>query len=248
MLKIHQLNIKYKNQESIINQSIIEVKPGETIAFIIPNNGGKEYLFNYFRSNTLITFNNQSLMKNNSLFFSFQPLEKSDLSVLKYMAEILPKNTDTTQQILSLCTKYDLNPDKLKLPLNELSPFELMDIYLIIINIKKPNVVIMNNTWLYLVPSQKEIIKNRMKQLQKDLKFVLVYLTHRIEDIDFTNRALVIDQGKIMINDNYEQVVKQLPVNLAQPFYVNLSSFLKLYNLIEDDYFSMEELGEAIWK
>lgn len=248
MLSIKSLEFNYQSVNHRLDSLNINLKPGEDLAVIMANHGGKSTLVNNMINNKMITYNHQILNEKDILFFPAQPSRKSQLSGLKYILKKSPQETVTKTVILEYCQLYNFDPQRLKQPLYLLSPFELSKIYLIIINIMQPSVVIMDNAFLYCKPFEKEQIMTFINNLKTKLSFNLIYLTHRLEDINHQSYIIIINQGQLISSGNYQQVIKQLPTNLALPFYANLSTYLKLYNLINDDLYSMEAIGDALWK
>lgn len=111
----------------------------------------------------------------------------------------------------------------------------------------KGDIVIIDNLLNKLNCHNKNII---VKMLNK-LKIKVINMTNNMEDTLLGENIIIMDKGKIMLNDKKENIfmkhddIKKIGLDL--PFIVDLSIKLKYYGLVNKIYFSMEELIGAIW-
>ena len=111
----------------------------------------------------------------------------------------------------------------------------------------KGDIVIIDNLLNKLNCHNKDII---VKILNK-LKIKVINMTNNMEDTLLGGNIIIMDKGKIMLNDKKENIFMKYDdikkIGLDLPFIVDLSIKLKYYGLVNKIYFSMEELIGAIW-
>ena len=111
----------------------------------------------------------------------------------------------------------------------------------------KGDIVIIDNLLNKLNCHNKNII---VKILNK-LKIKVINMTNNMEDTLFGENIIIMDKGKIMLNDKKENIFMKYDdikkIGLDLPFIVDLSIKLKYYGLVNKIYFNMEELIGAIW-
>lgn len=111
----------------------------------------------------------------------------------------------------------------------------------------KGDIVIIDNLLNKLNCHNKDII---VKILNK-LKINVINMTNNMEDTLLGENIIIMDKGKIMLNDKKENIFMKYDdikkIGLDLPFIVDLSIKLKYYGLVNKIYFNMEELIGAIW-
>lgn len=111
----------------------------------------------------------------------------------------------------------------------------------------KGDIVIIDNLLNKLNYHNKNII---VKILNK-LKIKVINMTNNMEDTLLGENIIIMDKGKIMLNDKKENIFMKYDdikkIGLDLPFIVDLSIKLKYYGLVNKIYFNMEELIGAIW-
>ena len=111
----------------------------------------------------------------------------------------------------------------------------------------KGDIVIIDNLLNKLNCHNKNII---VKILNK-LKIKVINMTNNMEDTLLGENIIIMDKGKIMLNDKKENIFMKYhdikKIGLDLPFIVDLSIKLKYYGLVNKIYFNMEELIGAIW-
>ena len=111
----------------------------------------------------------------------------------------------------------------------------------------KGDIVIIDNLLNKLNCHNKDII---VKILNK-LKIKVINMTNNMEDTLLGENIIIMDKGKIMLNDKKENIFMKYDdikkIGLDLPFIVDLSIKLKYYGLVNKIYFNMEELIGAIW-
>ncbi|MBP5408256.1 MAG: hypothetical protein J6Y42_03885, partial [Bacilli bacterium] len=65
------------------------------------------------------------------------------------------------------------------------------------------------------------------------------------------NNIILLENGQIKFNESVRKVFNDKLLteeDVDLPFIVELSEYLKLYEVTDDNYYSMEELVDAVWK
>lgn len=114
--------------------------------------------------------------------------------------------------------------------------------------LKEPQLLFMDNILSYFDRKTLDKINSYIK---KD-KITLVNVSTRIESALDYPYMIVLDKGSIAIEGKTLQVLEQEKIlkrlGIGLPFYVDLSIQLRLYGLIDQIYFTKEELEGALWK
>lgn len=109
------------------------------------------------------------------------------------------------------------------------------------------SLVIIDNVLEKLNYKNKEIIINLLNKRNINI----INITNSMDETLLGENIIVIDNGKVILNDTKENVFSNYTViqkiGLDLPFIVDLSIKLKYYNLINKIYFNEEELIGAIW-
>lgn len=115
----------------------------------------------------------------------------------------------------------------------------------------EPKVLIIDGGFEHLSSSKKEKVLEVLKNYREN-GMTIVNLTSNIEECLYGDEIIVIDEGKALGFGSKEDFFDDLEFfdknNIDFPFIVSLSNKLKLYNLISDVHFDMEELVNVLWK
>ena len=101
-------------------------------------------------------------------------------------------------------------------------------------------------------PSTKEMFLNNLKRYKKKNKLTIIMSTHNLEETLITDRVIIIDNKKIIADSTPLSILKQEKLlssaSLEQPFIIELSQKLMLYNLINHTYLDKRKLVDDLWK
>lgn len=113
--------------------------------------------------------------------------------------------------------------------------------------IKKPKLLILDSCFTDISNSLKKRIYQIIKMYNDNNKITILNISNDIEDALLGNNIILLENKKIAFNETTKKVFND---NLLKnkPFIVNLSEFLKLYELIDENYFKEEELVDELWK
>lgn len=129
---------------------------------------------------------------------------------------------------------------------------ELQRAALASIMIYDPKILILDDAFSMLNSFEKNSILKVLKRFKKDKDMTIINLTDDLEESFGSNRLIIINQGKIILDGKPKEVmendvlINRLGVEI--PFMVDLSSKLKLYGLVDEIYFDQDKLVEDIWK
>ncbi len=115
--------------------------------------------------------------------------------------------------------------------------------------IHNPKILLLDEMIHKLNQTDKKLVFKILKEYQEE-GLTIILITHNLEDTLFSDRIIVLEQGKIIMDGPKEEVyaddkLEKLGFNL--PFIVKLSHNLKLYNLIDKIYFDEKEISDKLW-
>ena len=118
--------------------------------------------------------------------------------------------------------------------------------------VTKPKILIIDNSLDILDIITKNKILKIITKLQKEKKLTVIYLTHNILDFHNIDNIIILNKGKILINDSYNNVIKEEKIfnriGIEIPFMIDLSLKLKLYGLVDNVIIDMDKMVDEIWK
>lgn len=189
---------------------------------ILSENPKTNFIMDTLRDEIILSFGNSNLSTNK--------IEEKieDITDLLQIEDLLDKNPKT------------------------LSGGELQRAALASIMIYDPKILILDDAFSMLNSFEKNSILKVLKRFKKDKDMTIINLTDDLEESFGSNRLIIINQGKIILDGKPKEVmendvlINRLGVEI--PFMVDLSSKLKLYGLVDDIYFDQDKLVEDIWK
>lgn len=118
--------------------------------------------------------------------------------------------------------------------------------------VTKPTILIIDDGLSSLDNYEKKNVLELLKRLNKEEKLTIILSTNEFDNIEKSNNIIVVEDKKIITYKNAEilfedsNIVKKLKIEL--PFIVDLSTKLKLYNLVDKIEFDNKKLVDKIWK
>jgi len=240
IIEIKKLNFGYKDK-MIFENFNLNIKKNSFTTIIGPSGSGKNTLAKLLleKNNT----NSISFNGSKSIFHVFYDERKKG----RVIDEICNKLKIEKPLVEKIGKKLKIEEILYK-KINELSIDERQYISLIEAFVLKPEVIILNTTLGYLDHFNKE----KILKILKKINATIIHITNDVEDILIGNHVIILNSGKLVFNDKTETILinkKTLKsVNLDNPFMINLSERLKLYELINKTYYKKEELVDALWK
>ena len=111
----------------------------------------------------------------------------------------------------------------------------------------KPEVLVIDDLSSLFSFNEREIIFKYLKSLG----IKILYCTSDVEDIINFSYTIVIANKKVAMEGKTSLIIKEEKLmkllGFSLPFYVNLSTQLKYYGILDEICYSKEELGDSLW-
>lgn len=259
ILKINNLNYDSFNDLSV------NFEKGK-ISFIIgDNNSGKTLLFNIISSKILINdtislddhildgYNRNNYLKRigvvtkvNENSFCFASVLDELMYPLFNLGYHQSKINYIIKKYLALFEISSIIDKKI----NDLTIYEKQKLLLVISLLHEPSVLLLDNCLDFFPLMESVKIMNILKSLCSDYLTVL-YFTSNLNLAMFSDKIILLSNYKIIGEYTYHDIYNNDKVfydhNIEIPFIYDLSIKLKMYNLIESDFDSLEMLVDNLW-
>lgn len=116
--------------------------------------------------------------------------------------------------------------------------------------IHNPKILLLDESIHKLTPADKKLVFKLLKEYQGKEKLTIILITHNLEDTLISDRIIVLDKGKLILDNTKEEIYKNdklEKLGFTLPFMVKLSHNLILYDLIDEVYFNMGKLADKLW-
>ena len=116
--------------------------------------------------------------------------------------------------------------------------------------IHNPKILLLDESIHKLNINDKKLVFRILKDYQKEKGLTIILITHNLEDTLDSDRIIVLDKGKIILDNTKENIYKDdklEKLGFKLPFIIKLSHNLMLYDLIEKIYFDEKELVDKLW-
>ena len=138
----------------------------------------------------------------------------------------------------------------LKKDINELNYCEKELLLIMIAILHKPKVLLLDNV-LEIFSNEKRIkIINCLKKMVNN-DMTIINFTSSLETAYYSDRIILLDNYKVIGEYSPREIYKDDKLfyehDLEIPFIVDLAIKLKMYNVIDKEYFNMEEMVDDIW-
>lgn len=238
LIEIKDLSFSYL-EKNIFDNLNSNIKKCKWTTIVGLNGSGKTTLSklinNEYKYSGIITTNNKKICLIDDNF------KYDDILVSKIIKKYYDK--EIYNEVIS---KYNLK-NITKKKVNKLNYDEKVILLFCIKLSINPDIIIIDN----ILENLEYINKDKIIKILKDMDVNIINITNNMDDTLLGDNIIIIDNGKIILNDikenvfnNYEIVKK---IGLELPFVVDLSIKLKYYNLVNKIYFNEEELIGAIW-
>lgn len=263
---IKDLSFKY-GDKLIFDKINLNIKAGEWLSLIGPNNSGKT---------TLIKILAGLLETNNEILIDGMPLNKDNIKEIRKRIGIIFENVDNqfvtetvrselaftlenlsyeereiNDRIDEIAVKFQLE-DILNCDPHNLSGGEKQKVALASVLITKPKILILDGALSMLDHHERIKILDMLKKLHREEGLTIIHTTYNLEETYDSDRIVVLNEGVILVDGPTKEVLKQDKIfnriGLEVPFMVDLSLKLKLYGLIDNLILDMDEMVNALWK
>lgn len=223
----------------------------KTLSGILDNDGGK------------ITVNNIVLNKSNFkkyllnistilddiddsfLFDTVSEEIEYPLINLKYSRLNIDSSVDYVSKLLDI---EDLINKKVK----NLNYFEKVKVLLAVSIINSPKVLLVDDIMRFLNQNQKIEIIKLFNIICDELDITILYTTSYLNDVIGLNNIFVLNEGKIIMNDSFNNIILKdnelSKIGIEIPLMIDLSRKLQFYKLINKIYYDPDKVVEELWK
>lgn len=116
--------------------------------------------------------------------------------------------------------------------------------------IHNPKILLLDEAIHKLNASDKKLVFKILKEKVKNKNLTVIMITHDLEDTLNSDRIILLNNGKIVLDDTKEKVyvddkIEKWGFNL--PFIVKLSHNLMLYDLLDRVYLNEKEVIDKLW-
>lgn len=256
MIKICNLNFKYKNSNNILNNINLEIQEGETIAIVGENGSGKSTLAKLISGilkvkQGKIVIDDLDLSKKEEhkeavkkIGIVFQNPENQIIfnniyDELSFSLKTLSKE-EKNERIGSSLKKVNMF-DYINKDLYELSLGQKQRIAIAEMIARKPKYIVFDEPTTMIDSNGKEQIYSIMQNLKKE-GYTIIYTTNLAEEILLADRILIIKNGQIINEIKKENLMSSVDIlkenNIKLPMIIEIAEKLKI-NLNE---YTIEEL------
>lgn len=253
---IKNLKFSYSNVE-VFDGLTLSIDKGDFVTILGKGGSGKSTLFKILSGK--FQYYGAILMLNKDLNYNLEQgylgLVSADIynfkekKVIDELTRVLKEKGRTSDKISA-----EIKRAVKKTGISELLDFNIKDLdlkdrILIMFTIqilKKPKILILDNVLEYLDNDKAKIVRE-ISQLNKK-NVTIINITNVSEESIYGKNVIFLDDeiNKINVNDLEEDDF--IRNNLEVPFMISLSSKLKFYDLIKDNYFNMEKLVDDLWQ
>ena len=150
-----------------------------------------------------------------------------------------------------VCDNFSLN-QILNKKVTNLTNSEKQKVAIASIIIYRPKIIILDDCINQLTKVEKNKLFEILKLYKKKYKITIILATHDLEDTINCDRIIVLDKGKVVLDDTpfkvYKKYDKMKHLGFKLPFMIDLSLKLMNLNLIDHIYLEKEKLVNDLWK
>ena len=265
IIKVKSMSFKYDNSY-IFKDFDLDINSGTFVSIIGKNGSGKstfaKILIGLYQASGYITIdgyllNNFFLKKIRRIFsVCFDNADdhfigetvKDDLAFTLENLEYSKEEIECNINVIS--KKFKIENILEKVP-DELTNSEKEKVMIASSLIHNPKILLLDESIHKLNVSDKKLVFKVLKEYQEEQKLTIILVTHNLEDTLYADRIIVLDKGKIILDNTKEEIYKDDKLErfgFKLPFIVKLSHNLILYNLIDKIYFDERDLVNELWQ
>lgn len=171
---------------------------------------------------------------------------------LVFTLENLNLSPSNIKKKLDSIVSYLKLENLLKKNINQLSGGEKQLVALASVLITEPKILILDQAFTMLDGVSHKNLLQLIKKIHQDKKMTIINVTHDMNDTIYSDKIIVLNKGKIVLDDTKENVYKEdknlKKIGLNLPFIVDLSKRLGYYDLLDDIVWNMNTMVKRLWK
>lgn len=256
ILSINNLSYFY-NKRKIFSNFNLDIEEGSWTTIVGSNASGKTTLVKLISGliqNDSIKFNLKNIRRDIGVIFENEKENfMSDTVKDELLLSLNPKkltNKDIVEKFEDLTDLFDISDILDKNP-NTLSTTELKRVIIASSLLYNPKILILDNIFSNMGSKEKSDVIKIIKRYKKDNNITILNFTTDLEESFGTNRLIVIDKGKVILDGTPLEVMNKDKIlnriGLEIPFIIDLSSKLRLYGLVDELYTDIDKLVSDIW-
>ena len=264
IIKVKSMSFKYDNKY-IFKDFDLDINPESFVCIIGKNGSGKstlaKILIGLYQAYGYITIDgyllNNFYLKKIRRIFSVCFDNANDHFIgetvkddLAFSLENLEYSKGEIESLItSIAKKFKLEKVLEKSP-DELNNSDKEKVMIASSLIHNPKILLLDESIHKLTANDKKLVFKVLKEYQKEQKLTIILITHNLEDTLYADRIIVLDKGKLILDDTKDNIYKDDKIEklgFKLPFIVKLSHNLMLYNLIDKIYFDEKELVDKLW-
>ena len=159
---------------------------------------------------------------------------------------------EVDERINNICEMFDIDKSILGKNMVLLNNDLKQKIKIAAAIISEPSILILDDCLHQLSVKDRNIVIKMLNKLKKEKNITIVMVTHNMEDTLNSDRIIVMDKGKIVMDGSVREVFldkdKIVDYGLNLPFIVDLSLELIKNKKINHIYFNQRKLVDELWK
>lgn len=243
MLEIKNLSCGYDGND-VVHDVSFNVKKGETISIIGPNGCGKSTILKAIAGiieyKGIVNIENidrknlkrkdlakkVALMSQNAeIFFEYTVYEAVALGRYPYMKDMFSSYTKKDEEIILSSLKEVGILDIKDRSIKELSGGQLQRVYLARAFTQEPEIILLDEPTNHLDLKYQIEILTYINKWAKEKNKIVIGVLHDLNLVSmFSERSILIDNGKIVLNEKSEEVLKS--ENIEKVYGINIRSFM----------------------
>ncbi len=266
IIEINNLTFRYKTKFIYDNFSL-NIKRGTWVTIAGPNGAGKttlvKLLAGLVKSYCDIKIFGKPLNKKNIYdvrkevgfvfdnpdnFFACETVEDELAFSLENMAVFPSTIKKKIKEISSLLNLDDI----LKENPYDLSGGQKQKVLLGCALMLEPRILVLDEALMMIDINQRDELLRILKEYNKKKRVTIVSFTHDLKEAIYSDRLVVLNDGKIIIDGPFPNVFDEervmRKIGLEVPFEVELSQKLRLYKLVDKINLNLEGLVDELWK
>lgn len=261
-------NVSYvRNGKFILNELTFSIEKGTFVSIIGGNGSGKSTLVKVLAGlvsyDGYININGYSLNSDN-----IKNVRKKVGVVLSDMDNFLIGETVSDELVISL---ENLGKDSdyvarrlndianmfniyniLNKNIRDLTNSEKQMVFIASALISLPDILIIDDCMHQLLVKDRRLVLEILKKYKKEKNMTIIMITHDMEDIMDSDRIIVMDKGKIVMDGTVVSVFKKYSklfnLGIKVPFVIDLSLRLMNKGVLSHVYLDMGKLVDDLWK